>query len=58
MDRHLRELIYSMSGTQSKKYTQYEVETNQILQLVYYIDQGQLTDVQLLSETVSVKLMK
>lgn len=46
-----------MFGTQSKKYTQYEVETNQILQLVYHIDQGQLIYVQLLPDN-SVKLIK
>lgn len=45
-----------MFGTRSKKYTQYDVETNQILQLVYRY-QGQFIYVQLLSDN-SFELMK
>lgn len=57
LDLHLCDLIYNMFGTQSKNYTRYEVDTNQTLQLVYHIDQGQLVHVQLLSDN-SVKLIK
>lgn len=48
--------IYNIFGTQSKKYTQYKIETNQIFQFVYYIDQGQLIYVQLSHN--SIQLMK
>lgn len=39
--------IYNLFGTQSKKYTQYEIETNKIFQFVCHIDHGQLIYVQL-----------
>lgn len=45
-----------MFGTQSKKYTRYEIETNQIFQFVYHIDQGQLIYMQL--SLNSIQLMK
>lgn len=57
LDLHLCDRIYNMFGTQSKNYTQYEVDTNQILQLAYHIDQGQHIYVHLFSDD-SVKLMK
>lgn len=48
--------IYNIFGTQSKKYTRNEIETNQIFQFVYHIDQGQLIYVQLSPN--SIQLMK
>lgn len=48
--------IYNIFGTQSKKYTRYEIETNQIFQFVYHIDQGQLIYVQLSHN--NIQLMK
>lgn len=57
LDLHVGELIYKTFGTQTKKYTQFQAEINQELQLVCHIDQGQLIYLQLLPDN-SVKLIK
>lgn len=57
MDPHLGDLIYNVFETQSKKCTQFQVETDQKLQLVYLIDQGQPIYLQRLPDDI-VKLMK
>lgn len=57
LDLHVGELIYKTFGTQTKKYTPFQAEINQELQLVCHIDQGQLIYLQLLPDN-SVKLIK